>query len=536
MRYRLRDDDELPAAPPVLPPDVPSAGPPDVPPDVPSDEPSDEPSDVPSDVPGDVPGDAPAAVPEWEALPASGPLVAIDVAWTDDEGRPHRASLESLLADVRTGEALPERDWVYVGGRFGPLRQGREVHQVHVADLNGNVVAIYLDGQGLCLFERNSIEGVDDTLYTIHPDNAPRKGTPATIVFSVTGRGVLPPPARKDDVLEGELAAALDERLAAAAARGFSGVVQVEQGGRPILRKAYGTLGPGGEPLPTDAVFPTGVLGRRMIATAVLDAARSGALSLDDVLARHVRDVPPDKGGVRLRHLLEDSSGMPENVPGAETIDRARALEALLAAPLLAAPGEACLPSRAGYALLLIALENAAEDVWRGMLGDRVFAPARMVDAGLWGEPRWDGGRLARGMLRRDETLVDLGTPAERLPTWADLGAGAVMASVRDLARFERAVVRGDYPEAVVRFTPGCEPVDGAWHMGANGCLVLSGRREGFACELRHWLDADLVLVLASNSGEPEVLPELIVLLDAVAEAEASAATAVPSSGAPAVR
>jgi CubicO group peptidase (beta-lactamase class C family) len=450
--------------------------------------------------------------PRWDAVPAFGPLVAIDVAWTDDDGRPHRNSLESMLLDVRSGEPLPERDWVYVGGRFGPLRQGRRVYQVHVADLNGNVVAIYLDGQGLCLLERNSLEGVDDTLYTIHPEHAPRRGTPVTVVFTVTGEHVEPPPPTRDDVLRGDLAAALDQVLELAAARGFCGVVELDRAGRTELRKAYGSLAARGAPLPTDAVFPLGGVGRRLIATAVLEAAATGAFSLDDVLARHVRDVPPDKAGVRMRHLLEDTSGMPVSVPGAETIDRARALKALLAAPLLTEPGERCEPSRAGYALLLIALENAAEDVWRGLLGERVLARARMADTGLWGEPRWDGARLARGTVRRGDVLVDVGTPADRLPTWQEQGGGAIMVSVRDLARYERALAEGVLSDLATGFTPPCELEGDAW------------RVEGFRVESRTWPGAELVLVVASNVEEPDVLPELVELIAAAAGAEQAAA------------
>jgi hypothetical protein len=516
MRFRLRDDDDPPQADAEAPPPVNG--------------------DVDGDVGDDDDSPAMDEPSPWEAVPAYGPLVAIDVAYTDDEGRPHRASLESMLLDLRTGESLPEREWVYVGGRFGPLRQGREVVQVHVADLNGNVVAIYLDGQGLCLFERNSLDGVDDALYTIHPENAPRRGTPVTIVFTATGQVVPPPPMTRDDVLEGELAVALDELLTAAAARGFCGVVQVELAGVPVLRKAYGALAAGGAPLPTDAVFPVEAVGRRLIATAVLDAVDNGALSLDDGLSRHVHGVPPDKAGVTIRHLLEDTSGLPASVPGAETIDRARAQEALLATPLVAEPGPRCLASPAGYALLLIALENATEDVWRGLLGERVLARARMPDAGLWGEPRWEGARLARGTLIRDGRRVDVGTPAERLPTWQDLGAGALVASARDLVRFERALAGGVFPDAAVRFVPPCEPARGVFRVddGPGGpCRVVGGRREGFRCEVRRWLDADLLLVVASNVEQPDVVPELVARLDAAAAAALAAAAAAAGGDAP---
>ncbi|MGQ0553079.1 MAG: serine hydrolase domain-containing protein, partial [Planctomycetota bacterium] len=137
-----------------------------------------------------------------------------------------------------------------------------------------------------------------------------------------------------------------------------------------------------------------------------------------------------------VRQLLEHRSGLPADVAGAATIGRAEALRALLAAPLVFPPGERVQVSGPGYALLIALVEEVAEDTWSPYAAENLLGPARMTSSGLWGEPRWDGRRLARGHAQGQ----DVGTPAERVPTWADLGAGAFIAPVRDIARWQEAL------------------------------------------------------------------------------------------------
>lgn len=453
--------------------------------------------------------DLDAGVSPWEPVPGSGPLVSITIAWTDDSGAPRQGSLESMLVDVRTRQALPERDWIFVGGRFGPLRRGREVVQTHVADLAGNVVAIYLDGEGQCLFERNSLEGLDDSLYTINSATTPRRGTPVTIVFAPTGEEVAPPPPPpSQDVVAGELGARLDAALSAAAARGFSGAVHVARGGQILLEKGYGTTAAErGAPITGATVFPLGALSRRVLAAAVLRAAAAGTLALDARINTILRNVPVEKVDVTARLLLEQRSGLPATVTAAASIDRTLALRAILDAPLVAAPGERCLPSEAGDALLVATLEDAAEDTWRGYLGEHVFDAARMTGADVCGQPRWEESRLAQG----DQGRGGLGTPATNAPEWPVLAAAGVVASARDLGRFERWLD----PESAA-FAPPCDDDSQPWRVtsGAHGrCVVASGHGGGFRAELRRWLDADTLLIVLANVEEPDVADELEALL-----------------------
>jgi hypothetical protein len=450
-----------------------------------------------------------AGASPWEPVPASGPLVSITIAWTDDAGVPRRASLESLLVDTRTGQPLPELDWIYTGGRFGPLRQGRDVVQAHVTDLAGNVVAIYLDGSGQCLFERNSLEGLDDSLYSINPDTAPSRGTPVTIVFAPTGQEVAPPPPPPSEVVvAGELGARLDAALREAESRGFSGAVHVSRGGQTVLERGYGlTAAEGGAPITGATVFPLGGLSRRVLAAAVLRAGAAGTLDLDAPINAVVRNVPTDKVDLTARLLLEQRSGLPAQVPGTETVDRDLALRTMLDAPLADRPGARCLPSAAGDALLVATLEEAADDTWRGYLGEHVLGAARMTGSDLCGEPRWEDVRLARG----DQGLGGRGSPALEFPDWPVLASRGLAACARDLGRFERWL---DADSAA--FAPPCDEEPERWRLvtGPHGrCLVAVGRAPGFSAELRRWLDADTVLIVLANVEQPAVADELEVLL-----------------------
>ncbi len=132
------------------------------------------------------------SAPDYLTTPASGPLASIDVTWIDDGGRAHRASLESMLIDALTGEELQGDGWIYIGSRTALIPRGREdTVERFMADIEGNLVAIYLDGRGTCLFERNSLRGID-TPYTLHPERMPPRSSSVTLHFHPTGGFVEP--------------------------------------------------------------------------------------------------------------------------------------------------------------------------------------------------------------------------------------------------------------------------------------------------------------------------------------------------------
>lgn len=131
-----------------------------------------------------------AGASAWTMTSAGGPLLSIDVQWTDGDGKPRGASLESMLVELRPDaepRPLAELGWVYCGSTFGRYRQGRDMLRWHRGDVEGDLVAIYLDGRQSCLLERNSPDGVDGGLYTLNADVAPPPGTPVTLLLRPRG-------------------------------------------------------------------------------------------------------------------------------------------------------------------------------------------------------------------------------------------------------------------------------------------------------------------------------------------------------------
>ncbi len=459
-----------------------------------------------------------AGASPWVVVPPAGALVDVRVAFSGPDGAPREIPLESALLDLRTGEPLPRRDWAYTGGTFGPLRQGRGVVQVFQGDAQGNVIGISpLDrsGTGVCVLERNSDEGADDSLYGVNGALAPARGTPVTLLLRPTGARTAPAPGpRPEEVVDGEDGARLDAWLSRVATWGFSGVVLAERGGRVVLHKGWGLADRAlGLPVTTATVFPVSSIAKQFTAAAILQLEAEGKLRLDDILARHLEGVTEDKKDVTLRHLLQHVAGLPERTaaPDGESAtlssDRRATVARILATPLVSEPGREFRYSNLGYALLAAVVESAADDIYRGYLGERLFGPAGLTSAGLFGEPRWSADRLARGLSGPPGAQQPAPQPAFGPLTWEQVGAGAVVCSVRDLQRWVHALLDGTLlPEAQrqVMFTPGTGGYGCAWWIeddGERGRVAWhDGLIEGYRSEVRRWLDADATVIVAGNT------------------------------------
>jgi CubicO group peptidase (beta-lactamase class C family) len=451
----------------------------------------------------------------WDPVPASGPLVDIEVTWTDDAGAPRKRSLESMLIDVRNGQPLAERDWVYTGSRLGSMRQGKQVVRTFLADLQGDIVALYLTGEGDCLLERNSLDGVDDTLYTLNAEGMPPRGTPVTITFAPTAESVAPaPPPADAAVVAGETGQRLDALLARLAGEGFSGVALVDRGGELLLYKGYGLASRAtNAPATTATVYALGDLSRLFTATAILQLQAAGKLARGDTLARHLAGVPEDKAGITLQHLLDRTSGLTAP-PAADSPDRETALAAVLAVPLSGAPGAAterrAADAAADEMLLIAVVENASGERWRNYLAEHILGPAGMTQTGLCGEARWDKSQLAHGYESGAADAADLGTPAGTPPTWLGLGRGAVVAPVGDLYRWERALRAGSLLASDLQgdlFAPA--PGGVAFRAREGGLVGCSGSLPGLRAHYLRATDGSLTVLVAGNATHADVAGQL---------------------------
>lgn len=123
-------------------------------------------------------------VSAYEVVPPCGTVMRIYVHYDGWKERPYRP-LEDLIMDLRTRKSLDRVGWVYVGSRFASVLLGKERVQQFMADMERNVVALYLTGYGNCVFDVNTIDGIDDSLFDVNPETAPPLGAKVSLVFSL---------------------------------------------------------------------------------------------------------------------------------------------------------------------------------------------------------------------------------------------------------------------------------------------------------------------------------------------------------------
>ncbi|RCV48784.1 serine hydrolase domain-containing protein [Marinitenerispora sediminis] len=193
-------------------------------------------------------------------------------------------------------------------------------------------------------------------------------------------------------------------------------------------------------------------------ATALL-LVRDGLLSLDDTVARWLPGLLPRGGEITLRMLLEHSSGLPdywESGPDPlaprfitdpalrERRWTPRQLVGLVADhPLLFTPGTDVAYSNTGFTVVGLLVEAAGGRTLREQVTGRILRPLRLTQTAFPAPAQRDLplSPWLRGYRYDDRTGASAEVP--RYTTTALWGAGAMLSTARDLARFYEALLRG---------------------------------------------------------------------------------------------
>jgi CubicO group peptidase (beta-lactamase class C family) len=302
---------------------------------------------------------------------------------------------------------------------------------------------------------------------------------------------------------------------------GFSGSVLVAHAGKPLLRAAYGLADRSFEVQNTpETKFRIGSVTKPFTAAAILLLQTRGQLDIDDPVSRHLASWPAAWAGVRLRHLLAHTAGLPRLtiawpldvsalsrstlVPRpASVVDLATAAERLQAPDFV--PGEGWAYSNIAYVVLGEVIEQVAGKPYGTFMREDVFLPLGMLHSGAE-DPRKIEPRLARGYARAGAELTEAGYVDLRLVG----GAGALYSTVDDLARWDRALASGRFlPTAAQQemFTPvRNEYALGWWVQTRFGRRVQwhRGNVQGFVSILVRYPDEQLFVTVQSNfEGTP---------------------------------
>ncbi len=346
----------------------------------------------------------------------------------------------------------------------------------------------------------------------------------ALIVCPALARAQGPDPFPPEAVAP--LQAAMDAATAENAPPGL--VVWIET---PDLRFA-GTSGVSnlatGAPVPVDGVFGIGSISKTFTATVILQLAEEGVLSIDDRLADWLPEIAARLtygDQITLRHLLQHTSGVVD-YRGSDTFLLDLVSSATIAEgtasrpcgdetpadllpryvydqPATFPPGEpgAWAYSNTGYLLLGMVIEAATGEPLAATYRARIFDPLGMTHTYLdCAEPPPAPPVCAYAKylgLRHDVTELHMAF------SQAD---GGIYSTAPDLARFGRALFRGDlFADPATLAAMLDVSATGDYGLGVSVLGGVYGHRAqtiGYSALLAYLPDREAVVVILANSGE----------------------------------
>lgn len=265
--------------------------------------------------------------------------------------------------------------------------------------------------------------------------------------------GARPPAGTPED----SLPRLLDAYLSGLEPFGLAGAFLVAREGEVLLARGYGLADRGdrgGPPRPWTAgtVSTVGSITKQFTAAAILALEEDGALSTGDSLPAFFADVPPDKRGITLHHLLTHTSGLRDLPQGDfDDVGREALVTSAMASELGSAPGERYAYSNLGYSLLGAVLEVVTGQGYEAWVREHLFEPAGMFETGYL-LPRFEPERLAVGYRPTGRFGTVLGRiDPERGPSWILYANGGMHTTVYDMYRWARALLQDDLLDAASR-------------------------------------------------------------------------------------
>jgi CubicO group peptidase (beta-lactamase class C family) len=242
---------------------------------------------------------------------------------------------------------------------------------------------------------------------------------------------------------EDSLKKKIDSYVRTAVQAGFSGAVLVAKGGKVILHDGYGLADREKKlPVKKETVFDIGSITKRFTRAAILKLEEQGKLKRSDPLTTFFEDVPEDKAGVTIEHLLEHTAGLHEyhDTKGDfEEMDREKAVKTILNQKLRFQPGDREAYSNSGYTLLAVIIELVSGQPYPSFLKKYLFEPAGMSRTGFYRDALWKGDEVAVGY--EGKTIGKKNSPYYwPHMTWALVGGGGMVSSVGELCKWIQAL------------------------------------------------------------------------------------------------
>jgi CubicO group peptidase (beta-lactamase class C family) len=358
-----------------------------------------------------------------------------------------------------------------------------------------------------------------------------RYGKTAFLWTSLIAMGLMIPPTVLAKTVENEIGRKLDEYLSRIEKFGFSGAVLVAKDGSVLLSKGYGLANRQAKiPFTPETVCSIGSITKQFTAAGILKLEMQGKLQVSDPINKYLPDVPADKSGITIHHLLTHSAGFRGDFGGRDSdpIPRDELVRLVLQAPLESAPGKRYEYSNEGYSLLGAIIERASGKNYEQYLKDNIFLPAGMTQTG-YVLAKWERNALAHGYLDGNDwgTITEKGWKQEG-PGWYLKANGGIHSTPGDMYKWHLAL-QGDLilsaAEKAKYFKPYIAEGPRAQSHYAYGWAVFTTPRKTrliahnggngvFAADFRRYVDENTVLYAHSNTEVSAI--DLTDALDAI--------------------
>ena len=223
-------------------------------------------------------------------------------------------------------------------------------------------------------------------------------------------------------------------------------IVGLDFPGKEAVYLTAGTQMINGEPLDPSNLYQIASQTKTFVAVAICLMARDGRIALGDPVRRYL-DIALD-GRIEIRHLITNSSGLPEfwkdKLEGLDVAIEPRNLIAdALKKDCLFAPGAHFDYSNTGWVIAAMILDVVFPGGYAQVIRERIFEPLGLTNSYV--AQGYPAGQLAHGYLNIQPGAVP--RPVEKLfsPTQT-YGAGDIVSNAPDMLRFFRALASPNNP------------------------------------------------------------------------------------------
>jgi CubicO group peptidase (beta-lactamase class C family) len=286
--------------------------------------------------------------------------------------------------------------------------------------------------------------------------------------------------------------------------------------GRVVFRKAYGMADlDRGIALKPEMVLRIGSVTKQFTAVAVMLLEQDGKLSLQDDIAKYFPEIKPASVPTTIEHLLRQRTGLLSYTSVATfpakrftDVTPQEIIASFKDAPRAFEPGGQHQYSNSNYLLAGLIVEKVSGSSYPEFLATRIFEPLGMSSTAYEGFER-NGTKRVEGYFKpigeKWRKVRDISM------TWP-LGAGGLVSTVDDLARWHGAIMAGKLLSAqawerVFGVEPNeyLPPYGYGWYvhptMGRRS-FWHGGGIDGFQCVTQHFPDENLyIAVLLNGTG-----------------------------------